>query len=402
MIVTTVRHFKTTTLVPVLCILTLFWYGCSTENPDALPLHIQQLDSLIVLQNEPYESSSLNLKKETAYDDSLLLNKITAVTIDENSRVYVGGESWNRAKVFRFDGAGTLIDSLGSYGSDFGEFLETSRLQLLGNRLFVFDDLLSRASAAQLEPLEVSETVGFLNFYDQLPGMDPGGQASIKNVGSDGSYIVSFRQNRDPAYDPEGVISYYLAAADGSLISDRIHEQPDMRYLVGDYAGRPAPFVLPLPEKPLFTVSQEGRIYSAYTDEFLIHVHSPDGTHLHAYYFPFERSILDPAEVIHPRYSHNNQLLMVRESAEYPEKWPALYSMIVDDEGRIWVSTITDDRSLLEWWVIDDVSGELLTRFSLPFEKPIAAVKNGSVYTIEKNSMGYEIVVRYRITDERL
>jgi len=375
----------------------LLLYGCTPEDPDGLPAHLQAIDSLIVLQGEPFEVGTLNLQKETVFDDSLLLNKITAVSIDENSRVYVGGESWNRAKVFRFDGAGTLIDSLGSYGDGFGAFMEVSRLQLMNNRLFVFDDVLNRATAVQLETFEAADTAGFINFYEQLTDMEPEGHSSVKHIGKDGSYLVAYQHKRDPAYDHEGLISYYLADTAGNLLSNKIHEQSDIRYLVGDYAGRPAPFTLQFPEKPLLTVSEEGRIYSAFTDEFLIHVQGPDGTDLHSYYFPFERSILDPAEVIHPRYSHNKQLMMVRESADYPEQWPALYSMITDDEGKIWVSTIKEDRSLLEWWIIDDVTGQLVTRFNWPFDKPIAAIKNGSVYTIEKNSMGYEIVVRYKL-----
>lgn len=381
-------------------ILLLFSYGCTPENPDGVPAHLQAIDSLIVLQGEPFKVGSLNLHKETVYDDSLHLDKITAVSVDENNRVYIAGESWNRLKVFRFDRAGNLLDSLGTYGGGFGAFLEVSRLQLLNNRLYVFDDVLSRVSAVHLESFQMSDTVGFSNFYEQLSDREPKGHSTVKYAGLNGSYLVAYQRERDPAYDQKGLLSYYLTNADGTLLSGKIHEQPDERYLVGDYAGRPAPFTLSLSEKPLLTVSAEGRIYSAFTDEFLIYVFGPDGIDLHSYYYPFQRSDLDPAEVIHPRYSHNNQLLMVRESADYPKQWPALYSMIADDEGKIWISTIGDDRSFLGWYVLDDLTGKLVTSFNWPIDKPIVAVKNGLVYTIEKNSMGYEIVVKYKMHEE--
>jgi hypothetical protein len=219
-------------------------------------------------------------------------------------------------------------------------------------------------------------------------------------VFDDSRTLTSFTKIRNPAYEPEGRIRFYLTESDGRVTDRQILEQKDLRYLVGDYAGRPAPFTLPIPEKPLMAVSGSGMIVSAQTEEFFIRVMDVKNNRESAYYLDYERRILDPNDVIHPRFSHNDQLLRVKESAVYPEKWPALYSIIADDQERIWVSTIIDDRNMLEWWVIDLKARRLITRFIWPFDKLITTVKNGWVYTIEKNSMGYEIVVRYSMRIE--
>ena len=86
---------------------------------------------------------------------------------------------------------------------------------------------------------------------------------------------------------------------------------------------------------------------------------------------------------------------MVRESAEYPEYWPALHDMFLDDQQRLWVSTVTRDRSLSEWFVIDDKQQEITARFKWPTAKQIWDVRNGHAYTVESDSAGFKIVVSY-------
>ncbi len=367
------------------------------DNPETMPSHILAIDSVIVIPDTLPETGSIKLTKELAFRDSLLLDQITALEVDSEDNLYIAGESWNRRQIHMYNSEGSYEDSLGSYGVDFGQFLEISRLQLRKNNLYVFDDQLNRITTLDIESGEAIDTVGLHLAGIHLPEDWSGFHAAAVAIEEDGSFLVAFQQDRDPAYEPEGELLYYKVDESGEVLSDVILAQPDIKYLVGDYAGRPAPFTLPLPEKPLLTTSENGRIYSAYTDEFLIHVLDADGNNLHSYYNESERYELNPNEVIHPRFSHNDQLLRVRKSAVYPEKWPALYSLLTDDENRVWISTITDNRDVLKWWVIDDQSGTLTATFNLPFDQPIYLVKNGAVYTVEKKDTGFKKVVRYRI-----
>ena len=71
--------------------------------------------------------------------------------------------------------------------------------------------------------------------------------------------------------------------------------------------------------------------------------------------------------------------------------------MFLDDEQRLWVSSVTANRNIAEWFVIDDRSQSLVSRFNWPVDKPFSAVRNGYAYAIEKNSAGFKIVVRYKI-----
>jgi len=71
--------------------------------------------------------------------------------------------------------------------------------------------------------------------------------------------------------------------------------------------------------------------------------------------------------------------------------------MFIDDENRIWVSTIVDNDEVYEWWILEN-SGELINKFEWPRNKPIQTVRNNKLYTIEENPKTFEKeVVQYQI-----
>lgn len=101
--------------------------------------------------------------------------------------------------------------------------------------------------------------------------------------------------------------------------------------------------------------------------------------------------------MVFSEFSHNDQLLRIRQTAEYPDTWPALYSIVTDDRARLWVSSITADEDEFIWWVIDQ-DGEY-ARFVWPAGREIVHVQNGYAYVIESDRAGFKDVVRYRISE---
>jgi hypothetical protein len=376
--------------------------GCWKGDSSGLPPHVQNTPNLTILSDSLAEPLRLHFVKERIYEDSLLLDQITALLVDDNGRVFIGGERWGKRQVHIFQSDGSYSDSLGSMGSGFGEFRSIDRIQLMDSDLFLFDETLNRVSRFYLESKSWADTTNFYSGrFGQLPHADADHYEAVPAaIFKDGTFLIAFKQKRNPAYEPNGVIRYYRTCSEERIHPGKFVELRDKHFLVGDYAGRPAPFTLKVPERPLFEVSGGGELYFAHTDEFFIRVMNRKGEILRAFYYPYERKPMNPNEVIHPRFSHNDQLLRIRKSAKYPETWPALYSIVTDDENRIWISTITDNRDELKWWVIDEHTGTLLTRFTWPFERPISYVKNGAVYSIEQNDMGFKQVVKYRVLVE--
>ena len=383
------NSFQHLFLLFVFSVSLLFFRGCSEKDLSGLPVHVAEAENLILLDEKGERETEFHFERDLAFDDSLFFDRITDLRVDNSGRLFMAGKSWNRRQVHTFNPDGTYGDSLGNFGTGLGEFRSIDRIQIKGDTLFLIDQKLSRITTFDLERNSWIDTTGYREDQLTLPYELSASEytAAPVYVFDDSRTLISFTKNRNPAYEPEGRIRYYLTESDGRVTDRQILEQKDLQYLVGDYAGRPAPFTLPLPEKPLMAVSGSGVIISAQTEEFFIRVMDVENNRESAYYIDYERRILDPNDVIHPRFSHNDQLRRVKESAVYPEKWPALYSMIVDDQERIWVSTIIDDRNLLEWWVIDLRENRLITRFIWPFDKQITTVQNGSVYTIEKNTI---------------
>ena len=211
--------------------------------------------------------------------------------------------------------------------------------------------------------------------------------------------LVMLTKERNPIYQPEFEFSYAFLdrTQPDTLRIEPFAEAKSRRYVVGDYAGRPVAFSLDINERPLIDFTPGGLIYEANSSEFQIRVFSNKGKLIRHYQFPYERQRLNPKEEVFPAYTYNRQLLMVRESAEYPEFWPALYHMFLDDQQRIWVSKVKPDREVSEWFVIDDKEAQIAARFEWPADKPIWDVKKGRAYTIESDSAGFKTVVSYDI-----
>lgn len=133
-------------------------------------------------------------------------------------------------------------------------------------------------------------------------------------------------------------------------------------------------FPFPFERSSLLAVADDGTFYAANTEEFLIRKYDADGAYVSSVYIPVEQQPFDP-EVI--RESRLDDL----SSTDMPDDWPALHRMIVDDQNRLWVSTITDSDSTFQWWVLDE-EGKLVSKFSWPGKR--ANRSRGSEMRIRK------------------
>ena len=160
--------------------------------------------------------------------------------------------------------------------------------------------------------------------------------------------------------------------------------------------------------KSLFAVSGNGLIYTAQTEEFRLDVYDANGQHQFTIEHPFETMELTRSGLLRMyedvdlsrldfREGEDAALQMIREADNLPETWPALNDLLIDDENRLWVSTIVENLDIYEWWVMEE-SGELITRFEWPRDEPIEVVKNGYMYTRETDEeTGLQQIVRYKI-----
>jgi hypothetical protein len=159
--------------------------------------------------------------------------------------------------------------------------------------------------------------------------------------------------------------------------------------------------------KSLFAISDDDVIYTARSEEFKVDVRNTEGTILRTISHPYTNLPVTRGELIDLYEEKETSVMgdgveeaMIAEADSIPDTWPALNELLVDDENRLWVSTIVEDFDVYEWWILEE-SGELITTFKWPRDETIEVIKNGKMYTRETDEgTGLQQVVRYRIEME--
>lgn len=345
------------------------------------------------------QKQALELIPEVEYHDSLYIEKIPGIEVDNDGGLFISAERYNVREIYFYSPEGELLDTLGAYGDAPGEFQSIENIQLKDSLLYVFDDQLGRVT--------LFNTPG--HSYQQHFDLQPAPPDSLEDIAglefipvqlwNDGTFLGKFIDTRNPAFYPDRKQYYFIITENGDLNSKPIFELKGINYLIGDHAGRPAAFMLPYSEKSLVTQARDSTIFTAWTEDFSIDRRNLRGEIEKTYLHSYERAELDYQTMIDEEFSHNRQLKLTKESARYPYEWPALHSMIFDDENRLWIAAIPEDKSVFEWWVMDiSDGGQLLeSGFSWPRKSIFIKAVNGNVYAVESDDAGFKKVVRYRV-----
>lgn len=192
----------------------------------------------------------------------------------------------------------------------------------------------------------------------------------------------------------------YKIDSKGKLLNPELFEIKRHRIYETKGDPFPLPFALPVNRSSIISISEDGHIYTTWTEDFLIKIYDREGNYLKAIYYPYENapaqlSDLDIGEEQSPFLSDEN----------VPDTWSAVQNMIVDDEYRIWVSTISKSDSTFNWFVLNE-GGKLIGKFERqgsrksinPGAPPMIKIKNGYFYEKEVNiRTGANRIVKYKI-----
>lgn len=239
------------------------------------------------------------------------------------------------------------------------------------------------------------------NNWNQIQDLENSIPAAQFFIRDSHTFLMRFRERPQP--DQIGYDRHYHLNDQGEIISDLIFKQRGAELLVTSEGGRitnvlPAPFT----RNSLMVVSENSSIFSAWTEEFLIRIYDEQGNYLRSFYYPYPKSRLNRHDILDLYQEQDPFVQQLYRNAEFPETWPALHNMLIDDQQQLWVSTISDDEEHYIWWVLEQ-TGELITRFEWPRNEPIEVVKNGYIYTRQTDEeTGLQQVMRYRIEWEEL
>lgn len=408
--------------------------SCSVRESQVATNSVQKPNSWIKEFRETKEKNGLQVSSETILEVEFvrgvvynskdhIIGEIATITVDEKNQVYIADEDQTTIHVFSPDG--NYLTSLGREGRGPGEFTavyeRSTTMDIHSNWLYVTDFIYGsvvfphRINVFSLEDLSFSHTINLIpsnknEYKEKLEGYYP------KRIypRNDGLFLAVYHRRPSEYRDAESFIRYVIQDSVGNIMSDPIFEQKDLTYLTYTYPSEITHMhSFPFFEKSLFIVSDDDHLYFANTKEFSIDIYDLNHSHVRNIKYPFNNKIFNKEEIIdyYDKINYMTQLdrykgdkialQMIHDAENLPETWPALNEMLIDDENRLWISTIVEDFDIYEWWILED-NGELITKFEWPRDEPIEAVRNSYMYTRETDEeTDLQQVVRYRIEKRR-
>jgi len=413
--------FKKITVILILIFGSVF---CTTEKEEEIPGYFDHLENVIVVQPTSKPAFDIDFIHLAEITDIPATSEwfvdwsndfwafsggdswFGGLEVDDTGRIYVGNRSTKRIQVF--NSTGSYLYGVGGEGDGPGEFNGITEIKIHNNQLFAFDFLQFRTTFFSLDSLNVVEVKNaYLNRAPNIKELQ-GRFSNGYHLIDDERFLVRYVEQiananvGTPKYNLDKIRpgNFYIVNSEGEVASEQLFELKSLKHITADVEGRHIWNFMPVPflNQPLIYISDDGHIVSANSDEPLIQLFAPNGEYLRAFYLQLEKRplIMDELLSMYGGESKVNQYLL--QNAELPDTWPAIGDFIMDDENRLWISTITDSNNrTYTWWVLQD-TGELITTFSWPENRSIEKIKDGFLYAREtKESTGQQTVVKYRV-----
>jgi|SRR5690625_52271 len=372
--------------------------GCSPQDEIELPEHIRNLENLTVYEANEVTPFQIQLQRDQLYgeeDGVLFGSRIMDMAVDEEGCVYIA-DSEKEIKVFEAEGE--YVTTLGREGDGPGEFKNIVNLQIEGNQLYAHDMTQQRVTVFSLEDLTYKTTVNIAD-NRMLIGELNDSYPSRYHVTSDGNFLIAFSYSdvteglRD--WDRIGYSNqYYLLNQEGRITSYKLFDLRSRSEVIVPVGGLSVGRSIGFYGRLVMGLTNNDHVLTAWTEDMLVSNHSINGEYQRSFYYPFERVPLTQASASNAGIAEF--ILEGFSSMQAPEHWPSLSSLLVDDENRIWISTIVDNHEIYEWWVLQE-TGEMITRFEWPRDKSVQEIKNGYLYSLERTDSEELFIARYKI-----
>lgn len=383
--------------------------GCS--DPNLKPDHTSQSavssessDRILIQLPDDPGPDTVELKRDMVFesnDDVYINGYIGEIAVDDRNRVYLSATLPGEIGIYVFNPDGSFATRLMREGRGPGELESISRMKIKDDRLYVLGSRLQKYVVYSLDD--------FSMIYDAVIKRDSIRDRTFSLLRATDLYIsdssnVLLKFRNHSVLDTLKKDYFYNVDKAGQVQRQLIlsQERPGFYPIELGSPGKPLnlPLSLPFHRHSILKMSDSGNLYTAWTGEFEINVHSPGGEYLHTYYYPYKKSRLNVDSL-----GLNDTKRATIEGKIVPGFWPALHTFKIDEKERLWVATITESDSTFDWWVISH-EGEVLAKFSFEGERAkrhpsipeTSLFRNGYYYKLERNiRAGIDRIVRYRI-----
>lgn len=387
----------------LIVIITLLTFGCSENiEPNNAESSISESDSKIVeisTSDIPYD---IKLEREVVFEsneDIFIDGYIGEIAIDSENRVYITATMMGTIGIYIFEPDGKFITKFGQEGRGPGEFESISSVNIQKDKIYVFGPRLQKYGIFSTDNLELIKDQVIrrdsISMDDDLAKMLRVGDLYVTESGEIFSEMRALSRSKENEIPK---LIYHKISEDGYIQAERILELEKFRFFFGK--NEPYPLLFPFVRTSRVDIAGDGSFYSAWTEDFTINKHDREGNFIKSFQLDFKNVPLDLNQL---RLSNNQKKILSQNTV--PETWQAINALEIDDDGRIWVSTVTERDSTFLWWVIDN-EGKLLAQFEHPGKRkdipimsnPVYKIKDGYFYERERDvNRGIERIVKYRV-----
>lgn len=391
--------FYMKTFIPIITLtvlLTSCHSGDSRNTTANAKLLVPPSHDITITRSHIIENGLTEIENDVT--DYIYIGYMGNFSVDSSGNVYVvsGGIDGDQ-QIFKYGPSGKLKEKIGRKGRGPGEFQMIANIEIRFDILYVYDENLKRISLFSTTDSKLLDTImlenkilrqineeGVLKYSSEFYPLSEGAIF----VRAEENYVVQLLQGKKTEESGDGKYHYYY------LLDKAGQESTDLNFKVLDNKfGQIGPFPMTkynLPHNLNFGVkiNPAGKIYSTPTDSFLIKIEDIYSDEVRTIKLPYANADLDTDKIIN-HYPESHTLKEISVSYTFPSVWPAINRFLLDDENRLWVSTITSSYDEYEWWIIEDE--ELIATFRWPGnklsrgieEESIKTIKNGKIYTYE-------------------
>lgn len=366
---------------------------------DETPEYIQKVENLTVYPKNPVPRCSIDLISKQTFGETEVSgrSRINYSAVNSDGRVLIWSATPSIHSIHIYNNDGTYHKQLGRPGRGPGEFERISDVQINAGSIFVQDIVNNRINVYSTDDYSFEKTIPIRDWSVHKHKAVRDMNFSTFHVRDDGNFLVSF-----VGYPEKGNIrpdlKFILADTNGDVLNSESLELP---YSYRSASRNRMGFTPPLTflGSTVFTLSGEDEIITAWTRDFLIKKYDETGSYQSAFYYPVKGPFFD-LDFFGGWFGLSGKDIkntLLENNVEVPESYPALFTLKVDDEDRIWVAVTVEYLELYEWWILSE-TGELIAKFLRRHDQPIFEISEGHLYTLETDPVtGIQHVEKYQI-----
>ena len=322
---------------------------------------------------------ALTIGSETSPDGVLFGRVDDLVAVNSTGSIYIGDRQ--ASTIYAFTAQGELIDEIGQKGEGTSEFALLSQIRIgPGDTLYASD---SRAQYTQIrisafEPTAHSLAYDFTVSVDSM-GFRPGQLVGVVDTG----FLISWSE-RPSFEDGTGLTELYVYAQyvdwAGLRVQNPLVRLPGKSWLAADTGSEFVISVIPFGPEPFIQFGPGGHVYSGLNASVDVTMTTASGVPIGSITHELEAIPLTSAELeehLEGLFSDSAQRLRPFT----PKAKPAYSSLLVDDEGRIWVRlTPADYKADTSSWLILDTESRVRGQVTLPSSMSLEVIAAGRAY----------------------